>query len=862
MRILRAIVVSLFLLNFALSNVHADEVRARYFDQLRKRGLYSLAESEALSKLANSDLSLAMRSEFSIELSRTLMEHAGFVADDQRNELWQRAKSTIQQLLDQDRSNPRTSLLKGQIASVYVGEADWLRAERELRPFDESLLQQALDTCSKAIEALKAIETSLTEPTRESAPKKPAGSAPAGHEVRTLLHQVRYQLGQTYRNRAELLPRGSAERTKDLADAEQSLRRLIGAADEPLQTRAKLLLVDCTRIKNELDRAAEGLAILEKLDPKISGPIEDELIAERVRLLMDMKRPTEAADLLLKTRSKRRRLTGELWLLQTRSLIALREVATSKHQESLADEVSKQIVTTLQRCDEQVGGFWSRRCRQLWENTRTAEKYGPELDALMQQARSDFTAGRIDAALAQYAAAEKLAVQQKQADLATELGFTHASILLDGQKWDTAAAGFLRLAVENPKHARAAKAHLLGTYCLGRLYDEKKTQARREAYTEALDRHLKNYPSDETTSDARFLKAQLEEQRLQATLALPLYVQIESNHPRFVEAMAGAARCYETIIRRMIEKQIASVELQDEAIARLTAFLSTTGESMDSWKTEHAEIALHLAAVMLMGLNDRDGKSAKNQALSEIARCQKAERWLNQVLVFADRKGANATSPEVQIRLRQRAAPLLIVALAGGGKFDEAEKSLKSTSMSSAELLATLDRLTQFAATLRGEQQKRVVSLQLQVAERLNSIRDQLASADAELLDRCVINGYLYSGQYPKGVELAQRVAERSAKNVDKQIEIAKQFSDLDNLDAQSLAKQCWRRVESLSKTGSTEWLAARLAVLKMCVRLKQFDEGRKLMQVTRVLYPELGGDPLNKQFEAVEHELLVGKSG
>ena len=97
---------------------HADETHVRYFEQLRQRGLFSLAEGEAISRLTADNLSLAPRTSYSIELSKTLTEHAGFVSDEQREDLWGRARSVIQDLLDEDRTNPRAILLL----------ASWLRS--------------------------------------------------------------------------------------------------------------------------------------------------------------------------------------------------------------------------------------------------------------------------------------------------------------------------------------------------------------------------------------------------------------------------------------------------------------------------------------------------------------------------------------------------------------------------------------------------------------------------------------------------------------------------------------------------------------------------------------------------------------
>ena len=51
------------------------------------------------------------------------------------------------------------------------------------------------------------------------------------------------------------------------------------------------------------------------------------------------------------------------------------------------------------------------------------------------------------------------------------------------------------------------------------------------------------------------------------------------------------------------------------------------------------------------------------------------------------------------------------------------------------------------------------------------------------------------------------------------------------------LARQCWRRVESLTKQGTPEWLNARLGVISTTVQLNELNEARKLLGITKALY-------------------------
>ena len=850
--------VFLLLICLPISTLRSDETHARYFEQLRQRGLFSLAEAEAISRLAKPDLSLADKSLFSIELSRTLTEHAGFVSDEQRDELWQRAQKVIQDLLDQEHLNPRVLVLSGQLASVLVSQGDWLRAERELRPFDELLLNQAKTVSSKANDQLQMIEKTLAEPPRDA--KKTGSGSPSGYELRALLHQVRWQLAQSSRNLAELAPTGSVERTTHATRAEQSLRRLIGVADEPVQSLAKVLLVTCSRLKGEVQRASDMLTALEKSEPNPGDLVLNEMVTERVRVFLELTRPTEAVQLLLKTRSRRQRLTGEMWLLQTRALIALREITLEKQQETLAESLAEQIVTATERCEEQVGGFWSRRCRQLWDNAQTARKYGPELDSLMQQARLDFTAGRIESALSQYALSETAAKKGGQTDLAMELGFTRASILLDQKRFETAASEFFRVASEYSQHERAPKAHLLGTYSLGRLFDEKKSQQRRQAYTDAIDRHLKDYPVDATVNEARFLKAQMEEQRLQATQALPLYLQVEASHSRADDAMSGAARCYETILGRLIERRLPTAEFQREAIERLSKFLATRSDSTESWTVSTADVALRLAAILLMASSenppDADAVTSRDTGpQSGISlRCREAEHWLARVTAFVTQLASDSSNATTTEAFRQRMIPLRIVALTGMGNTTEAERILGQKLVSAVQMLEIVKKLTGFVAA--ADERNRIASVLRIVIQQLDRRRDELSPEQGRLLDQCQTSVYAATGQIGKTVELVKRLSELSAKDVDKQRELAQLLSDMPDPEAISLVKQCWRRVESLTKPGSLEWLTARKEVLRASVRLDQFDDARKLLQVTKVLYPDLGGEPLKAQFEAIEREL------
>src|SRR5438552_2990035 len=89
-----------------------SESTARYFRELRRRGLYRLAESYSLERLARPGLSPAARADLTLELARTLAEHATVVGDPEQTELWNRSRSTLDEFLKNDPANPRRLLIE------------------------------------------------------------------------------------------------------------------------------------------------------------------------------------------------------------------------------------------------------------------------------------------------------------------------------------------------------------------------------------------------------------------------------------------------------------------------------------------------------------------------------------------------------------------------------------------------------------------------------------------------------------------------------------------------------------------------------------------------------------------------------
>src|SRR5207249_2806221 len=128
-----------------------------------RRGLYRLAESYSLERLARSGLSPAERADLTLELARTLAEHATIVGDPEQTELWNRSRSTLDDFLKNEPANPRRLLIETQAAILPATIGHTRRWQAESQPFPGALAQQAAESLNMAAQNLRALEAQIAE---------------------------------------------------------------------------------------------------------------------------------------------------------------------------------------------------------------------------------------------------------------------------------------------------------------------------------------------------------------------------------------------------------------------------------------------------------------------------------------------------------------------------------------------------------------------------------------------------------------------------------------------------------------------------------------------------------------------------
>lgn len=816
---------------------------ARYFDQLRQRRFFSLAESYAEARLSDPHLPAPLRIEFAIELSRTLTVHALVVSDDQQEELWQRAVEVLRDEQRVSRDAPRRILLDVYLELISAARVEQLVFDIEASPFEDPPRETLLKLIGESLPRISDSETMLAETIHQQEGKKTPPGGLSLEELRRLHSHLWERTGEILLAKARMSPAGSPDRHSDVLDADEFFRKVLSRGSENWHAEAKLGLVIGNRLRDDFDRALSMLDQLEKEQKPIGGPLYDRVRIERARTLLLIQQPDVAAEALLAMRAGRKRLPGEFWQVHLQVLAALRRLAVKGNGKSLVGELDEQAHQAINEVDEQVGGVWSRRCRSIWSSVESADRYGPRLATLLKKAEGDYLAGHLESAVTTYASAVDLAHEEKQTDVEMNAGATLLAVLAKVGRWDEVVHRAAELVREHAEHSKAPEIDLLGVYAQGQLYDRHSNPDQHAVYRHAIEEHLRRFPKSPTVSEADYLLGRLQETSGQFAEAITSYERVSSDHVRRAAASASLLRCW---VARLIQQKAtgepdARLFLQATEAARLQKSALPTDPK--DWSAANWELAYHGIKVLL---------------LVEPAHFLEADDWLNRLKQSLEVSGQDTenVAGEAKLRdeLRRRLGPLQLITLAGQGKAREAEQLLGSLQrIGPSELLTVVEELSEMEIPQPVSAHLTLVEIQLSSAEALNHRRNELSKEQQQRLDFTLAKSYFATSQPTKAVEVFQKLLEGAPRDASLARRIGQTLSAREELFCRTLALASWQRVEQSCKQGSAEWLEARYHVIEAHVRLREFDQARKLLAVTKLLYPQLGGEELKQRFLALE---------
>lgn len=811
------------------------EARQRYFDGLRERNLYSLAETVCLTELTGRDLTLADRTELVIELSRTFAAHAASItAFDEQAELLQRARLVIDELLAESALHPQRVVLEAQSAFVAASEVELLRWQYELSPRKSDVRDRGLQLSGGLLETFDDLLVRMTRELRNR-PRRSDTERLSPYRMRGLKRVTEYRLGMLLLDRARLFAPASPDQAELLLAAQTRFRDLAGGDHhDPVTLQSQLGLIAATRLNGDT-AAARRLcdAFIEDDPPAV---YLREATAELAETLLTDGAVTEAAAVLRDSRRDPRSASGRLLCLNVQVLLRLAAVAEEKGETDLGAELRSEARSFAAQTGLEAPGYWAHRARRLVETDELVAQYGLQAAPHIQQGRSEYGAGQIRQAIDSYRTGWNLLRDSERTEQAIEIGYALGSLLVNEEQYREAESVLAQVTADAADHPRRAQADFLRLFALARLYRQQPTRSRRETYTQALENHREQYRNAESFADATWMLARLQEVRRQTTAALRLYTEIPEQHALHTQALVGIARCGQTILARLKRLGRDRSDWQSAILSELAPDVRTLTDSDDPVTPVERELLMR-TATLLMTLDEPDFQSA-DRLLDRVLQSETASSGTGGETVTPP-----TAAPQDTGTFHNDALALKVVSLAGTGRSLDARLQLDQVGSTRPESLAVILQLLGDISTdsLAPDTKAVLGALQVRTME-LSSVDLDAMPVDEQIPLRLALTDAHEQTGHPAAAarELAVVAAARPDDlSLHRRLAVLQLRSDEPELIRQS--REIWRRLESQARAGSDAWMDARRHVIECSLALGESEEAAKLLKITTLLYPNKG---------------------
>ena len=801
-----------------------ERSEAAFLTGLRARRLFTLVEQYCRRRLTDTGLSDSDRIDLSVELSRTLTEHAMHEAATDREPLWNDALAAVK--LPEVKGSRRL-LADTQAALVHLAHGELARQEAELAGSAAASLESARDELRAAVAQLQSVAKSAEAELRQA---KPAGRTQGNfdeHELAALRRNVDFQLARAFRNQGESYPAKSDDRTNSLRQAVEKLDLLTaGDASDPADRIAWPARIDevvCLRLLENFERAAERLQALHGLEPPAWAFAA--LDAEAVRLLLDQHHIAEAlaaVEKILQLENGQRSADLDYACLQ--AYVAAWREASKSGQTAEAGRWQDSAADMIRRIDERYGRYWSRRAEMLLAGNVAHGGQTQNLAVLVRAAESLYRSGQFDEAVAAYDRAARQAGGSKEPAAAFDYAYTAAAIEQHCRRYGEAARRFRSAALAHRDNAKAGEAHLLAIYNLALASKAGEPSDDLPPYADLLAEHLERWPESPTANEARLWLGQFYESRGRWQDAIAAYQNVIG--PKAATALESAFRCHEKRLSAMAE---AGEPTAEPAAAAADGFERLVLGSRGSLPEHFSEIE-RLAAT-----------SAASLWLQYTSRFADAERLLAAAL---------ADSADAPDDWKATAQTLQILAIAGQGRRAEAGKLLSECSEGRAgDLLVLIEGLDRAAAKAPKTVAAQLAQLQLDAAKLLRPLLKELSADDRLRFERTYLRALSQAKQFEKAIAAARTLAEEHPRDGELQEEYARLLVESPNRVDWESGLTKWRDIGRKTRQGSDRWLRSIYYQAWTLERLDQHQQSARLVKLAESLVPGLGGEEMSAKF-------------
>ncbi len=786
-----------------------------FIHALRQRGLQRLADVQCLQALQEPALTDRQVAELVALRSQIIVDLALAASPTDRQPHWSQAQKILkQQLASTPRGAARLLLNTQQALNLSTqGEVEQLEATVRGKPIQHktSALRLALrqwEAIADQVEQLR--QTQARQPTIDFTTR----------ELDSLANRAALHHAQVLSLVASGYAPGSADRDDALLQALQHAERLAARSLPPdLLWQARLSVIKSHRQLGKPAAAQERLSKWLSEGPQVPAPVAGWYAAEQAWLYQI----ADQSDTLQKwladlTPEQRRSPEMAIYRIETAASklqSSHSDVSISKLRAMIGDEVS--------HLESHHGPVWSMRAAAVAGRAlartfrpRVATPAPGDADAL-------YHAGQFDLAVEAYDSAAAIAYQRGARGRSFELALASAAIRQSQGAWTDAATRFRRAALANATHPDAPMAHRSAAVCWSerlRKLPQEENLADWDRYFDLLEEHLAAWPQADSALELRWWLIESLAVRGQWRRALGVLRQVPTGDPRRDESLRLRGEAWSEIVASTTSPQPKREALSNATRELLPIITGNENRWPLRWSPAQRETAVTISKLRL-----RYGESTRGPY---------AEKLLRAAL-----NGAPAADP----RWRSVAEPLLAAALVQQGKLAEAKQRLAShppqNRMDALSLLEELQSLQARSQTHR----KAAGALTLATLAALPEESDsawQLPYKSQALAS---------AGNSGDALRAARRMADTAPNDLEAMRGLASLLAQQTSEDDRREALSLWHKLEQQGNRGSKAWFRARLARIKLQVSLGEADQAGKLLKLTQLLHPDLGG--MGEQFQA-----------
>ena len=802
-----------------------NQTEERFIAGLLERQLYPLAEQYCQDQLQQDHLSSSERTTLAVALSQTYVAWAENGPPAERSNHWNSAIHVMDRLLTADEDDSYLLLARRQEALVHLNRGTFAHEEANTSQDAAPFLQTARDQLRKSIGLFENLLLDVSRQLGRSNHAQGNQSQLTENQLRQLKRKVRGELADALMNQAICYPDSSPDRINALQKAQEILVSL-AVAQRPLEWNSRVHYLACLRLLGEVtlfhERAEKYLA--EQPPNDIGARIQMQLARQFLR----EDKFTLAIEQLNGARPTGRHTRAECDLLELKILLT-----AAKRDETENAKVWQQRATNLaSSIEREHTPYWNRRAESLIGHHVAATSIKQNAEMIARAADGLYRTGRIEESLNLYDRAAERAVREGHAERALQFSHTAAMIEQTEKHYLAASQRFLKIARSTDAQGDAAEAHLMGIYNYAQAIRQQ-SDPELKTYLTLLQEHLTSWPKSTTANAARLWLGKMYQSEQQWGKAAKLFAEVAPSSKQFPGAVAGAARCYEKDCQELSSRHDSSMPVK---ATRAANHLERVARNLLHGKLDRLNVTTALIAA---------NTSARLRMQYTSKGFSQSERLLHDIFKHPINENADLLA---QLRLLQ------VYALAGqAGRQAEAKKIFNNLKVPDAQhLLWLLERLNTLMATVQGTDRVAVSDLFLDCFELLEKEQIQVDNNKTLEFELGYVTALKAVGDRQQSFPRIKALAKDNPKNGKIQAAYASLLLEQSDRSAWSDALKKWREIETRSRRMSQEWFEAKYGQARAKYKLGETQQAARIIRITQVLHPDLGGAAMAKRFRAL----------